>query len=262
MAVLAHPDDESFGPGGSLAKYGSEGVKTYVVTATRGERGRYHDGTESPGPEAMGRIREQELLNAAEVLGVEEVSFLDYMDGELDRADPNEAIGKIVQHLRRVRPQVVLTFDQAGAYGHADHIAICQFTTAAVVAAADTQYLPGQGTPHAISKLYYFCWSEPEWAAFQAAFKKPTITVDGVERQTAPWPDWAITTRIDARKWWPQVWRAVSCHASQVSAYAKLEDLPPELHEAFWGSQAFYRVFSTVNGGRERENDLFEGLRT
>ena len=63
MAVLAHPDDESLGTGGSLAKYGSEGVQTYVVTATRGERGRYHDGTENPGPEAMGRIREQELLD-------------------------------------------------------------------------------------------------------------------------------------------------------------------------------------------------------
>ena len=90
----------------------------------------------------MGRIREQELMDAADVLGVEEVSFLDYMDGALDQVDPNEAIGKIVQHLRRVRPQVVLTFDQAGAYGHADHIAICQFTTAAAVAAADAGISP------------------------------------------------------------------------------------------------------------------------
>jgi LmbE family N-acetylglucosaminyl deacetylase len=261
MAVLAHPDDESLGTGGSLAKYASEGVETYVVTATRGERGRYHDGTENPGPEAMGRIREQELLDAAKVLGVREVSFLDYMDGDLDQADPKEAIGKIVQHLRRVRPQVVLTFDQAGAYGHADHIAICQLTTAAVIAAADAGYLLDLGTPHAVSKLYYFCWSEPEWAAYQAAFKKLTMTVDGVERQATPWPDWSITTRIDTRQWWSQVWEAVSCHASQVSAYEKLKDLPPELHEALWGSQAFYRVFSTVNGGRTRESDLFEGLR-
>jgi LmbE family N-acetylglucosaminyl deacetylase len=261
MAVLAHPDDESLGTGGSLAKYSSEGVETYVVTATRGERGRYHDGTENPGPEAMGQIREQELLGAADALGVSEVSFLDYMDADLDQADPNEAIGKIVRHLRRVRPQVVLTFDQAGAYGHPDHIAICQFTTAATVAAADSTYLPGEGAPHAISKLYYFCWAEPQWAAYQAAFKKLTATVDGVERQVTPWPDWAITTRIDTRKWWPQVWKAVSCHTSQVSAYEKLKDLPPELHEGLWGFQTFYRVFSTVNGGRELESDLFEGLR-
>jgi LmbE family N-acetylglucosaminyl deacetylase len=275
MAILAHPDDESLGTGGSLAKYASEGVETYLVTATRGERGRYHDGTEKPGLEAMGRIREQELMNAAHVLGLEEVSFLDYMDGDLDEVDPDEAIAKIVHHLRRVRPQVVLTFDQAGAYGHADHIAICQLTTAAVVAAADASYLSdpamppaGAGTPpavsdtpHAVSKLYYICWSEPEWAAYQAAFKKLTATVDGVERQATPWPDWAITTRIDTRKWWRQVWEAVSCHASQVSAYQGLAELPPELHEALWGSQAFYRVFSTVSGGRKRESDLFEGLR-
>ena len=262
MAILAHPDDESLGTGGALAKYASEGVGTYVVTATRGERGRYHDGTENPGLGAMGRIREKELLAAADVLGVEEVSFLDYLDGDLDQADPDEAIGKIVQHLRRVRPQVVLTFDQAGAYGHADHIAICQFATAATVAAADAEYLPGQGTPHAVSKLYYFCWAEPQWAAYQAAFKKLAMTVDGVERQVAPWPDWAITTRVDTREWWPQVWKAVCCHATQVSAYEKLNDLPPELHEGLWGFQTFYRVFSTVNGGRERESDLFEGLRT
>ena len=89
MAILAHPDDESLGTGGVLAKYASEGVETYVVTATRGERGRYHDGTESPGLEAMGRIRGEELLAAANVLGVKEVSFLDYVDGELDQADPN-----------------------------------------------------------------------------------------------------------------------------------------------------------------------------
>ena len=262
MTVLAHPDDKSLATGGSLAKYGSEGVETYVVSATRGERGRYHDGSENPGPEAMGRIRERELMDAAEVLGVKEVGFLGYMDGDLDQTDPDEAIGKIVQHLRRVRPQVVLTFDQAGSYGHPDHIAICQFTTAAAVAAADADYRPDQGAPHAVSKLYYSCWSAPEWAALEAAFKKLTMTVDGVERRTTPWPDWAITTRIDTRKWWPQVWQAISCHASQVSAYEKLEDLPPELHEALWGSQAFYRVCSTVNGGRERESDLFEGLRT
>lgn len=261
MAVLAHPDDESLGIGGSLAKYGSEGVETYVVTATRGERGRYHDGSENPGPEAMGRIREQELLEAADVLGVDEVSFLDYMDGDLDQADPNEAIGKIVQHLRRVRPQVVLTFDQAGAYGHSDHIAICQFTTAATVAAANPEYLPGQGAPHAVSKLYYFCWDGPQWTAYQAAFKKLTMTVDGVERHATPWPDWAITTRIDTLAWWPQAWKAICCHATQLSAYEKLKDLPHELHEGLWGSQTFYRVFSTVNGGRQRENDLFQGLR-
>jgi hypothetical protein len=81
-----------------------------------------------------------------------------------------------------------------------------------------------------------------------------------VERQATPWPDWAITTVIDTRRFWSTVWEAVSCHESQVVAYKTLKDLSPEHHEALWGWQSFYRAFSTVNGGRGRETDLFEGI--
>jgi LmbE family N-acetylglucosaminyl deacetylase len=84
--------------------------------------------------------------------------------------------------------------------------------------------------------------------------------VDGVERQATPWPDWAITTAIDTRHVADQVWRAVSCHESQVAAYATLLNLPQEQQRALWEWQYFYRAFSLVNGGREREADLFEGL--
>src|SRR5262245_48764454 len=124
MAVLAHPDDESLGFGGTLARYAAEGVETYLVTATRGEHGWFGDPAEYPGPEALGRIREAELQAAANVLKLCEIRFLDYIDGDLDKADPREAVAKIVGHLRRVRPDVVLTFDPNGAYGHPDHIAI------------------------------------------------------------------------------------------------------------------------------------------
>jgi LmbE family N-acetylglucosaminyl deacetylase len=262
MVITAHPDDESLGMGGTLAKYASEGVETYVVCATRGQAGRYMDGVDHPGAEAMGRIRSDELRGAATELGVREVHFLDYMDADLAQADSVEATAKIVAHLRRVRPQVVLTFDQAGAYGHPDHIAICQLATAAVLAAADANYDAGTSEPpHAVSKLYYMAWTESKWAAYQEAFKTLTSTVDGTERQATPWPDWAITTEIDTSAWWSQVWKAVSCHQTQVTAYAKLRDLPAEHHEALWGTQTFYRVFSTVNGGRLRETDVFEGLR-
>jgi LmbE family N-acetylglucosaminyl deacetylase len=86
-------------------------------------------------------------------------------------------------------------------------------------------------------------------------------TVDGIERHATPWPDWAVTTVIDTRAFWSTAWRAVSCHESQVSAYERLRDLSPQHHEALWGRQSFYRAFSTVNGGRARETDLFEGIR-
>ena len=140
MAVFAHPDDESLVMGGALAKYASEGVDTHLLMATRGERGRYGLHPVSPGTEIVGKTREQELLAAAGHLGVKEVSFLDYMDGDLDKVDAEEIITKIALHIRRVRPQVVATFGPDGAYGHPDHVAISQFTTAAIVKAADPTF--------------------------------------------------------------------------------------------------------------------------
>src|ERR671923_1347918 len=102
MCILAHPDDESLGMGGTLAKYAAEGIETYLVTATRGERGWFGNEKDNPGIEALGKIREAELLDAAQELGLCEVKFLDYIDGDLDQANPAEAIAKIVAHLRRV----------------------------------------------------------------------------------------------------------------------------------------------------------------
>jgi LmbE family N-acetylglucosaminyl deacetylase len=267
MAVLAHPDDESLGFGGAFACYGAEGVETSLITATRGQRGRYRgekDGPTHPGPERLAEIREAELRAAAEVLGIGDVTLLGYPDAELDQVDPKEAVTRIAGHLRRVRPQVVATFGPEGAYGHPDHIAICQFTTAAIVAAAGPAPLdgPGAGLPsHAVSKLYYMESPPDAWEAYQAAFKKLVSLVDGVERQALPWPEWQLTTVIDTRAVWQTVWKAVTCHDSQVAGYAKLKELSPEHHEALWGRQHFYRALSTVNGGRRRETDLFEGLR-
>ena len=269
MAVLAHPDDESLGVGGTLAKYASEDVDVFLLTATRGDRGRFRghrlEDSQHPGPLALANIRESELRAAASALGVREVSILDYHDQDLDRVNPREAIAAIVGHIRRVRPDVVVTFGPDGAYGHPDHIAISQFTTAAIVTAADAAF-PCDGIespqPHVVSKLYYIAWPESTWKAYQSAFRKLVSTVDGIERQAVPWPDWAITTVIDTRSFWSTVWRAICCHESQVAAYERLKHLSPDDHEALWGRQSFYRVFSTVTVGRVRETDLLEGIRT
>src|SRR5262249_38226470 len=118
MCVLAHPDDESLGVGGTLARYGAEGVETYLVTATRGERGWSGPSEEYPGLEALGRIREAELRNAVETLGVRQLTLLDYIDGDLDQAPVQEAVSRIVTALCQVQPQVVITFAHDGAYGH------------------------------------------------------------------------------------------------------------------------------------------------
>jgi LmbE family N-acetylglucosaminyl deacetylase len=261
VAVLAHPDDESLGVGGALATYAARGVETYVVTATRGERGRFFTNENRPDDAEVGRVREAELRAAARELGVRDVTLLDYLDRELDRADPIEAVGRIVAQLRRVRPQVVVTFDPFGAYGHPDHVAICQLTTTAVTVAADATYDAGAGAPHAVSKLYYFVNDEPKWAAYQAAFKTLVSRVDGVERRATPWPDWSISATLDTRPYADRVWRAVRRHETQMAIYQSLEGLTPEQHAALWGRLTFYRAASLVNGGRERETDLFAGVR-
>jgi LmbE family N-acetylglucosaminyl deacetylase len=263
MCVLAHPDDESLGTGGTLAKCAAEGVATYLVTATRGERGRFGALGETPGPDVVGRVREAELRAAARELGLREVHVLDYPDGALDGVDPAEAVATIAGHIRRIKPHVVITFGPEGAYGHPDHIAISQLTTTAIVCAADPSYgaVEPLGEPHRVGKLYYIAWSAGKWAAYQSALRRLVVNVDGEQRQAAPWPAWAITTVVDTSAVWPTVWRAVSCHQTQMSMYRTLGELPEEHQRSLWGVQEFYRVFSGVNGGRVPESDLFAGFR-
>jgi hypothetical protein len=98
-------------------------------------------------------------------------------------------------------------------------------------------------------------------AAYQSVFGDITMTIDGVVRGAMPWEDWAITSRIDTAPYWRQVWQAASCHRSQLPNYDELAQLPEETQLKFWGCQTFYRAFSLVNGGRQVEHDLFEGLR-
>lgn len=263
MAVVAHPDDESLGFGGTIAKYAAEGAHVSVVVATRGQAGR-HGTTASgapghPGRDALGRIREAEPRAAAAVLDIDDLVVLDHHDGQLDSVKPGVVIAEIAAEIRRSRPHVVMTFAPDGAYGHPDHIAISQYTTAAIVAAASRSD-SGSDRPHVVDKLYYLAWPADVWAVYEGALKKLVSRVDGVERRATPWPDWAITTAIDTRAHWPRAWRAVQCHASQVGGYQALAALPPAQHETLWGRQSYYRVFSTVSGGRQRERDLFEGL--
>jgi LmbE family N-acetylglucosaminyl deacetylase len=265
MCVLVHPDDESLGMGGTLARYAAEGIETYLVTATRGERGWRGEEKDYPGLEALGRIRETELGCAAQALGIREVNLLSYVDGDLDQASGEGVIDEITDHLRRVKPDVVVTFGPEGAYGHPDHIAISQFATAAFVKAgfslSDSEKNSNSYPPHRVSKLYYIAWTRSKWSAYESVFGNLVIDIDGTERHAEPWPDWAITTVLSTESYWPIVWQAVSGHKSQLVAYSKLQNVSDEHHRGLWGTQEFYRALSLVNSGRKREADLFEGLK-
>lgn len=262
LVIGAHPDDETLGNGGVLARYAAEGIETYVLTATRGEKGWFGTPDEYPGAYVLGAIREAELRAAAAELGVRNVTLLDYVDGELDQANPAEVIAQIARHIRVVRPHVVITFAHDGLYGHPDHIAISQFTTAAIVAAADTAYdAAGVYPGHRVSKLYYRVADAEAMALYENAFGELVMHIDGEERRTQSWTGWTITTEIDTAAHWRTVWKAAQQHRSQLPAYERIAALSDDEQREFWRAETYYRAFSSVNGGRAKERDLFEGLR-
>jgi LmbE family N-acetylglucosaminyl deacetylase len=264
MAILAHPDDESLGNGGTLARYAAEGVEVTLVTATRGQRGWFGEPSDNPGLTALGATREAELRAAARALGIHELVLLDYVDGDLDQADPELIECELVAHIRRVQPDVVLTWGPDGGYGHPDHIAIGQFATAAVMRAADPRsgHRCASRGPHAVSKLYYMAITPERAAAYAEAFGEIAIEVDGTERLPVVLPDWLVRTRIDAGDHWRTAWQAVTCHRSQLPNFDQLAAQSDAAKRRLWGYWDYYRAYSTVNGGRSIEIDLFEGLRT
>ena len=264
LAIFAHPDDEAMGMGGTLAKYSAEGVETYYVCASRGEKGWFGSEEQNPGPERLGEIRTQELKNAVKELGMRGLHFLDYIDGEVDQANHAEAIGRIVSHIRNIQPQVIVTFPPDGNYGHPDHIAIGQFTSAAIVCAADPSYIDPQNlAPHRVLKLYYLVDSESYInlvAPFMDDMDFPIV--DDQLRGEIAWKEWMITTRINMAEHCQTVLRAIRCHESQLPSLGALAEAHEDAVTAVLAMQGtFYRAFSLVNGGREVESDLFTGIR-
>lgn len=124
LVAIAHPDDESFPMGGTIAKYTASGARVVLVSATRGEAG-------IPGmsAEKTASLRETELRSAAQTLGVSRLEFLDYVDGEFDRANEDKVVAKLLKIFQRETPNVVITFGPDGISGHPDHVATHRFVT-------------------------------------------------------------------------------------------------------------------------------------
>jgi LmbE family N-acetylglucosaminyl deacetylase len=262
LVSFAHPDDESMGMGGTLAKYAGRGVETYCLCASRGERGWFGPEQQNPGLQALGQIRTRELEGAVKELGMSGLEFLGYTDGEVDQADPEEIIGKIVEHIRSIRPQVVVTFPPDGNYGHPDHIAIGQFTAAAIVCAADASYKDPERLPaFRVQKLYYMVDDENFVNLIAPYMGDMTFPVDNQMRGEVAWKEWMVTTRIDMADYCHTAWRAIQCHQSQLPSLGPLAEMHEDAAAAVLAMQGtFYRAFSLVNGGRKLETDLFEGI--
>lgn len=281
MAVFAHPDDESFGTGGTLARYGADPeVRVVLVCATRGEAGEISDPALAT-PDRLGEVREAELRCACQVLGVETLHLLDYLDsgmagtpentrlGALAAADFDEVVGKIAAHIRRERPDVVVTFDENGGYGHPDHVATHHHTTAAFAAAADPGRYPDQLqeglAAHQASKLYYTAIPRRFFRAVAAKMQELGIEIPEryLQRfEEEPWglPDEACTTDISVADFWETKQAAVQCHATQLNPDSIFALLPPEIMGELQGWECFQLAESLV-GDDEGGNDLFAGLR-
>lgn len=160
LMVLAHPDDESFVGGGTLACYTGRGVATALMTLNDGQAGRMGVEGQPPlaTPETLGAVRREELQRAAAVLGISELITPGWMDGKVDKVSDREGIALVTRHLRRLCPEILITFGpEGGGSGHADHKAAFRWTNAAFDLAADPDYDDGQ-EPHAVSKCYWITW--------------------------------------------------------------------------------------------------------
>lgn len=160
LAIYAHPDDECYCSGGTLAKYSAEGAETAVISATKGQAGQIND-TRVATRATLGKIREQELHKSCDQLNVQHVECWNYMDGALKDADWDQLVGDVVYAMRKFRPHIVLTFGADGAYGHPDHIAIGEATTAAFQHAGNaTLYAEQNLPPYQPERLYYAYFPE------------------------------------------------------------------------------------------------------
>jgi mycothiol conjugate amidase Mca len=277
MAVFAHPDDEVW-MGATMARYADQGVRTVLVTATLGEEGEIRDPEIDPekARDRLGQIREDELRRSAEILGIAQVHLLGFRDSGMagtsanedprnfHNADPQEALGRLVSIIRRERPQVIVTDNERGTYGHPDHLAAHRTTLAAFDAAGDpTQFRDGNLAPWQPQKLYYAAFARSDFVRMRDLMREHGVSWGG-EEESEEWleftvPDEQVTTRIDVTPYRSRVRDAMRAHRTQISPDDPFFKLPEELGLEIFGADTFTRARSLVEAPLP-EDDLFKGV--
>ncbi len=267
MAVHAHPDDEATGTGGVLARAAAEGIRTVLVTCTDGRCGDGPAGLKpgDPGhdPEAVIQLRRRELAQSCAALNISDLELLDYADsgmmgwptnhapGSFWSTPVDEAAGRLAKLLRHYRPDVVVTYDQNGFYGHPDHIQAHRVTMAAL-AATD---LP--------AKVYWTTAPRSKMAEFGALMRELGADWDeAAEGEQLPeigLPDEQITTWVDTTEFGGQKFDALAAHASQGENIFFLR-MGKERFTELMGVETFVRI-QDPTGSPVPETDLFAGLR-
>lgn len=273
LAVLAHPDDESFGMGGTLALYASRGVDVYLVCATRGEVGEVAPEM-LKGFKSIGELRESELRCAAGTLGLKEVFFLDYRDSGMPGSADNkhsqalaaqpldEVAANVVCYIRQLKPQVVLTFDPFGGYGHPDHIAIQRATALAFERAADPTFATNSLPVYQPERLYFHLMPRSFMklaVRIMPLFRRDPRKfgangdIDLVEIASKDFP---VHARINVRSVLGMKEKAAACHASQGGGSGG-GGLINFIMRLFSGREAFMRAYPLVSKKGKMEKDLF-----
>lgn len=292
MAIHAHPDDECF-HGGTWLRYRREGVKTVLVTCTMGEEGEIHDPDLDPveAQPRLAEIRERELRCSAQQLEISELVLLRYRDSGMAGTPSNQrpdaftntdfekALGRVVALVRQHRPQVLISYDENGGYGHPDHIMAHRLAVAAFDAAGDAQRFPDAGEPWQPSKLYYTAISRSFFQRVRAYLKEQGQpdpfeqrerearekalaegkSPDDIPRMGFGRDDSEITTWIAAPGTLEQKMASFRCHRTQ---------MPPD---RFWfaaSGKGAEELFSTEpyvlaqsrTDSPSPENDLFAGI--
>ncbi len=249
--VFAHPDDETLGTGGTIAKYASQGVGIYLVTATNGEKGSLNRSNKI---ENLGLVRREELIKASKVLGIKKNYFLNYQDMLLTQVPYDELKEKIKTILKEVRPQIVVTFDSHGINGHPDHIAVSRVTTDIFEELTNHNNSNSQiGKRPFLRKLYYLTIPNSWMTGFAwiINFKR--------RRKYMGTPDHKITTEIDIFRFSEVKKEAWQCHASQ---FRNFRGIKRYVGNNFFQKEYFILANSChLNLPRsKKEKDIFEGL--
>jgi N-acetyl-1-D-myo-inositol-2-amino-2-deoxy-alpha-D-glucopyranoside deacetylase len=275
LVVLAHPDDETFGMGGTLALYVRQGVEVHLICATRGEVGEVPDGMMN-GFKTVAELREDELKRAGEILGLTSIHFLDYRDsgmpGSPDNHHPqalaaaniDEVAARVAHYIRLFKPQIVLTFDPIGGYHHPDHIAIQRATEKAFYTAGKSNPSKDGLAPFSPNKLYFH--TMPKTLLRMGVFlmrlggRDPhkfgrNGDIDLVSIAEVSFPKNAVIDYhivADLRD------QAAGCHASQGGEAVISKGLFGKIRAFFGSKDIFMRAFPAPT--RHIEHDLFEGI--
>lgn len=276
LAVLAHPDDETFGTGGTLALYAHQGVEVHYVCATRGEVGDV-DPKYMQGFTSVADVRVSELRCAAGILGLAGVHFLDYRDsgmpGSVDNTHPqalaaapiDEVAAKITHYFRLLRPQVVITFDPIGGYRHPDHIAIQKATAYAFEKVQQDPAVFPDGLPNYVPQKLYFQTISRTF--FRLAVRLLQLfgrdprhfgrnkDIDIASLAEVEFP---INARINYSRVASQRAQAAACHASQGGGQQS-QGLFGLAQRLLAGDETYMRAYPPVTS-KKIERDLFEGI--